>query len=101
MPTYILLTKLTPDSTRELRSVEDLGKEIGRRVRKHCPSVKWRAHYVTLGPYDYVDVFDAKDESEASEVSLITSTVGHATTETWTALPYERFVKLAKQAAEE
>jgi uncharacterized protein with GYD domain len=99
MPTYILLTKLSPASTRELDSVEELGKEIGRRVRAHCPSVKWKAHYATLGPYDYVDIFEAKDEAEASEVSLITSTVGHATTETWTAIPYEKFVKVAKDAA--
>ncbi len=97
MPTYILLTRMTPAATRKPGSVEKLGKEIGRRVRQHCPSVKWKAHYATMGPYDYIDIFEAKDETEASEVSLITRAVGHAQTETWPALPYERFVALAKE----
>jgi uncharacterized protein with GYD domain len=99
MATYILMTKLSPASTRELGSVEEIGKEIGRRVKAHCPGVKWKAHYATLGPYDYTDIFEAKDEAEAGEVALLTSTVGHATTETWTAMPYDKFVKVARDAA--
>jgi len=101
MPTFILLTKLRPAAMRKPGAVEKLGREIGRRVREHCPSVKWHGHYATLGPYDYVDVFEAKDEAEASEVSVITRSVGHATTETWLAMPYERFVKAAKDVAED
>ncbi|MBI5687403.1 MAG: GYD domain-containing protein [Verrucomicrobia bacterium] len=99
MPTFIMLTKIAPSFTRELLTVEELGREIGVRVRAHCPSVKWTAHYAILGPYDFMDIFEAKDQAEASEVALITSTVGGATTETWGGLPYEKFVEVAKDAA--
>ena len=98
MSTYMMLTKLS-DAGGVTASVVDKGREIGQRVREHCPSVKWVAHYATLGPYDFVDVFEAKDEAEASQVALITRNVGKATTELWIAMPYERYVNLAKMAA--
>jgi uncharacterized protein with GYD domain len=98
MPTFIMLTKRLPSAAGAIRSPEEVGKEIGRRVRLRCPNVVWKSHYATLGRYDFVDIFDARDEAEAAEVAYITSTLGNATTETWTALPYERFLHLAKDA---
>ena len=98
MPTYILLTKLSAGAGGPQRNAEEVGKEIGRRVRAHCPGVVWKAHYATLGPHDFMDIFEAKDEAQAGEVAYITGMVGHATTETWTALSYERFIRVAKDA---
>lgn len=98
MPTFIMLTKRLPSAVRDQRTTEDVGKEIGRRVRSRCPGVAWKAHYATLGPYDFVDVFEARDEAEAAEVAYITGMIGNASTETWTALSYERFLHIAKDA---
>jgi uncharacterized protein with GYD domain len=44
-----------------------------------------------LGPYDYLDIFEAPDEIAAGKVSAIVRSFGHASTETWSALPWERF----------
>jgi uncharacterized protein with GYD domain len=99
MPTYIMVTKLTPGSLGQLRSVEEVGRDIGERVKAHAAEVKWLSHYALLGRYDFLDVFEAPNESVAAEVSLLTAAVGSATTETWTAIPYDRFVQISKEAA--
>ncbi|MBI5683495.1 MAG: GYD domain-containing protein [Verrucomicrobia bacterium] len=99
MSTYMMVTKLSEAASSATASVQDTGREIGQRVHELCPSVKWISHYATLGPYDFVDIFEAKDEAEASQVALITRGVGRATTEVWIAMPYERYVNLAKKAA--
>jgi uncharacterized protein with GYD domain len=53
--------------------------------------VKWVANYAVLGPYDYMDIFEAPDETTAAKVVMIIRSYGHGQTETWTAMPWERF----------
>jgi uncharacterized protein with GYD domain len=53
--------------------------------------VKWVANYAILGPYDYLDIFEAPDETTAAKVVMIIRSYGHGQTETWTAMPWERF----------
>lgn len=43
------------------------------------------------GPYDYLDIFDAPNETTAAKVVMIIRSYGHGQTETWTAMPWERF----------
>lgn len=97
MPTYVLVTKLSAEMARDLKSIEKKGREIGDRVRAKCPGVRWIAHYTLLGPYDFLDIFEAKDEEEAAKVSAITLSTGVASAESWTAIPWERFVELVKE----
>ena len=52
------------------------------------------ANYAILGPHDYLDIFEAPDETVAAKVVVIIRSFGHAETETWTALPWERFESL-------
>ena len=49
-----------------------------------------------LGPCDYLDVFEAPDADTATKVALLVRSLGHATTETWLATPWDRFLELAK-----
>jgi hypothetical protein len=44
-----------------------------------------------LGPYDYLDVFEAKDIESAAKVSTLIRTFGHAQTEVWGATEWDRF----------
>ena len=41
MQTYILMTKLTPEVTREMRHRERIGKKWMKTVNEKCPDVKW------------------------------------------------------------
>ena len=58
MPTYVMLTRLNPESVTKPKLVEDLEKSVTGRIRKSCPEVKWIGSYSILGPYDYLDIFE-------------------------------------------
>ena len=94
MATYVMLTRLTPDAVKSPGDLKRLEKMVAERIRTDCPQVKWIGNYAILGPYDYLDLFEAPDEETAAKVVMIVRSFGHAQTETWTALPWERFERL-------
>ena len=94
MPTFILMTKLAAGSMHDARGVRTAGKGWIQKVKDRCPEVKWLAHYAILGPYDFMDIYDAPDTKTAHKVSLISRTEGAVTAESWQALPYDRFLKV-------
>lgn len=96
MPTYAMLTRLSPEALTRPEVVEELNRHVAERIGKECPSVRWVANYAVLGPCDYLDVFEAPDEETATKVALLVRSLGHATTETWIATPWERFRDLAR-----
>jgi hypothetical protein len=53
-----------------------------------------------LGPFDYVDVFEAPTFEDAAKVGLIVRSQGHATAEIWPATPWERFKRMAGEINE-
>jgi len=91
MSTFVVLTKLTPEAVKNPGELKRLERAVADHVRKDCPQVKWLANYAILGPYDYLDIFEAPDEITASKVVTLIRSYGHAHTETWTAIPWERF----------
>jgi uncharacterized protein with GYD domain len=99
MATYILLTKLSPESATSPNRVEKLEHEVQERIKRHCPEVRWVANYAVLGPYDYVDIFEAPDDRSAAKVSTVIRSFGHAITETWTALPWADYKGMLAQLA--
>jgi len=94
MSSYVLLTRLTPETVKTPRELKRLEKAVSEAIRRECPQVKWVGNYAVLGPYDYLDIFEAPDEMVAAKVVVIIRSFGHAETETWTALPWERFESL-------
>jgi len=42
------------------------------------------------------DIFEAPDSETATKVALIVRSFGHATTETWIATPWDRFLPIAQ-----
>lgn len=100
MSTFVLLTKLSPEAVKDPVNIEELGKKVSDRIRSQCPGVKWIGSYSILGPYDYLDIFEAPDDKAASKVALIVRSFGHATTETWIATPWEKFLGISKELTE-
>lgn len=96
MTTYVLMTKLSHDMTREIHWQAERGKQWKAAIDEKCPGVRWVAHYALLGPYDFMDVFEAPDEEAAAKVSLISLSHGAVKAESWTAIPYARFLEIAK-----
>ncbi len=96
MATYVLLTKLNPESMKDLSSIEKNGKKWKAEVKRQCPDVKWIGHYSILGPYDFISIYEAPSEKVASKVSLISMSLGATKAESWTALPYNEFIEIIK-----
>lgn len=97
MPTYVLMTSLAPEITRNMRNREEIGREWKARIAGQVPQVRWIAHYALLGPYDFLDLYEAPDEEAAAKVAMITLSLGALRAESWTAIPYARFVELTKE----
>ncbi len=70
MATFIMLTRLNPDAVRSPRSLEQLERDVMKRIREECPDVKWLTSYAVLGPCDYLDVFIANSIETAAKVRL-------------------------------
>ena len=66
------------------------------QVKEKCSEVNFLAHYALLGPYDFLDIYEAPNEETAAKVSLITLQSGAFLAESWVAIPYNRFVELAE-----
>lgn len=96
MSTYVLLTKLSSDSLGSPKRRETVGRKWFDHVKAKCPEVKWIDHYALLGPFDFMDIYEAPDEQVAAKVSMITMAHGAVKAETWAALPYKNFLKVAK-----
>ena len=97
MPTYVLMTNLSPEITRNMRNREEIGRQWKQRIANQVPEVKWIAHYALLGPYDFLDVYEAPDELAAAKVSMISLALGALRAESWTAIPYARFLDLTRE----
>ncbi len=97
MATFVMLTKLSAEAIKNPKSIEELGKAVTEKLKDKVPQVKWLASYSLLGAYDYLDIFEAPDERYASQAALVIRSFGHATTETWTAIPWDRYLGLAKE----
>ena len=96
MPTYVLMTKLSPAVLCDPRGRKAVGKEWKKLVDRACPGVRWLAHYALLGRYDFMDIYEAPDEATAHKVSLLSLTSGAVSAESWPALPYDEFLRIAE-----
>ena len=96
MTTYILLTKLSSESLGDPHKRENIGRKWFEAVKTRCPEAKWIDHYALLGPFDFMDIYEAPNEEIAAKVSMITMSKGAVKAETWTALPYKKFLRVAK-----
>ncbi len=94
MPVYILATKLQNPDLVEKR--KNQGEKWLKLVREKVPDIKWIAHYAILGPYDFLDIFEVKNEQDAVKVSLLSRSAGATFAESWTAIPYAEFLELVE-----
>jgi len=97
MKTYVMLTKLSPESSKQMKDRAKLGRQWLDQVKKKCPEVKFIAHYALLGHYDFLDIYEAPDEETAAKVSMISLSNGAFHAESLSAIPYKRFLELADE----
>ena len=68
VPTFVLLTRLTPEGRRTLKNAPDRMAEVNDEVELlGCKVVR---QYATLGPYDFVTVIEAPDNETVALLSV-------------------------------
>lgn len=97
MQTYILLTKLSTDLSKQMKDRASIGRSWLEQVKEKCPEVKFVSHYALLGQYDFLDIYEAPDEETAAKVSMISQANGALQSQSLSAIPYKRFLDLVKE----
>jgi len=97
MSTFVLMTKLAVDTLESAEVRRAMGKEWIKKVKGACPDVQWIAHYALLGPYDFMDIYEAPDVRTAQKVSLISRSEGALSAESWEAMAYDEFLELMQE----
>jgi uncharacterized protein with GYD domain len=90
MPTYIMLSKLTPDGLQTIKNNPHRIKEVNREVEQLGAEVK--AQWATLGQYDFINVVEAPDSQTMARVSIELSSRGTNQFETLVAIPIDEFI---------
>jgi uncharacterized protein with GYD domain len=90
MPTYIMLSTLTPDGVQTVKNNPTRIKEVNREIEQLGAEVKQQ--WATLGHFDFVNVVEAPDDQVMSRVSLELSSRGTAKFETLVAIPIDDFI---------
>jgi len=90
MPTYIMLTKLTPEGTQTIKNNPGRIQEVNREIESLGARVI--AQWATLGEFDFVNVVEAADEVAIARVSLELGSRGTGRYETLTAIPIDDFI---------
>jgi uncharacterized protein with GYD domain len=68
MPTYLMLTTLTPQGVQTLKANPSRLREVNRDVEELGARVLHQ--WATLGEYDFVNVVEAPDAATIAKVSL-------------------------------
>jgi uncharacterized protein with GYD domain len=90
MPTYIMLSTLTPEGVQTVKNNPQRIKEVNREVEQIGAKVV--AQWAVLGQFDFVNVIEAPDEKTMAKVSLELGSRGTAQYQSLVAIPIDEFV---------
>jgi uncharacterized protein with GYD domain len=90
MPTYILLTSLTDEGSKTIKSNPERIKQVNKEVE--ALGVKVVAQYATLGPYDFVNIVEGPDARTLARVSAELGARGTLKVLTMSAIPIDEFI---------
>src|SRR5213593_3943318 len=90
MPTYIMLSTLTPEGVQTVKNNPQRIKEVNREVEQIGAKVV--AQWATLGQFDFVNVIEAPDDKTMAKVSLELGSRGTARYQSLVAIPMDEFI---------
>jgi len=90
LPTYVLLSTLTPEGVQTIKNNPQRIIEVNREIEQLGATVK--AQWAVLGHYDFVNIVEAPDEATIARVSLELGSRGTGRYETLTAIPVDEFI---------
>ena len=90
MPTFIMLSTLTPEGVQTVKNNPERIMEVNKEVEQLGATVK--AQWATLGHVDFISVVEAPDEGTMARVSLELGSRGTVHYETLAAIPIDDFI---------
>src|SRR5215211_133088 len=90
MPTYIMLSRVSPEGLTTLKRNPSRLKEVNQEVEQFGARVVQQ--YALLGSYDFITVLDAPDAETVARISVELGSRGTASYETLTAIPVDEFI---------
>lgn len=91
MPTYVMLTNLTSDGVKTLKSNPSRVQEVNKEVE--ALGAKVIEQWAVLGGYDFITIIEAPDPKTMAKVSVELGSRGTMTSQTLVALPVDELVE--------
>jgi uncharacterized protein with GYD domain len=91
MATYVWLSSLTDEGARTIKKNPRRIKEVNAELEKL--GVRVVAQYVTLGPYDFVNIIEAPDNMTVARVSAELASRGSVKITTLPAVDIDGFIQ--------
>ena len=98
MPTYILLSKLTPKGRRTLRRKPERLAQVNLEIKDLGYQV--RSQYALVGEYDFFTIIDAPDNESMAQLSVSLGSRGTVAITTLAAVGTEELAEKLKGAAQ-
>ncbi len=95
MPTYVLLTTLTPEGRQTLHKNPDRLIEVNKEIEQF--GCKVLSQYAILGPYDFVSIVEAPDNETAAHLAVDLGSRGTVSLMTLPAMHIDEFIKKLKE----
>jgi uncharacterized protein with GYD domain len=94
MATYVILSTLTDEGRRTIKEKPGRILEVNKELAKM--GIKVKEQFALLGPYDFLNIVEAKDNEAVMKMSVEIGSRGSVQLLTLAALPIEDFIKKIK-----
>ncbi len=95
MPVYVMLTTLTDEGRKTIKTNPERIREVNREVE--AKGVKILAQYVVFGPYDFVNILEAPDNETIAKIAIELGSRGTVQTMTMVAMSVDDFIEAIKK----
>ncbi len=96
MPVFVMLTTLTDEGAKTLKSKPERIKEVDEEVTSKF-GVKIIAQYAVMGPYDFVNIIEAPDNDTVVKMAIELNSRGSIRTLTMPAIDIDTLIKDLKE----
>lgn len=90
MPIYILLSTITDKGRKTIKTQPTRIQQVNKEIE--AMGGKVMAQYAVLGPYDFVNIIEAKDNKTIAKISVELSSRGSVQFLTMPAIPIDEFI---------
>lgn len=96
MPSYVLLSTLTPEGRKTVKDRPGRINEVNKEIEQYGAKVV--TQYVVLGPYDFVTILEAPNNETVARVSAVLGSRGTIQIMSMPAMSVDKFTEGIKGA---